>query len=178
MNGELVFVTHSTSTDNEAGIASGSRDVSLSELGRAQAAELGDRFRGAVDVVYCSDLKRAIETAEIAFGTRIRVDARLREQDYGDRTGAPSVEIERERLATVDAPFPRGESLRQVVARMKPFVDELKTSERALVIGHRATKIGFDVLLGGMTLEDAVSTPYSWQPGWTYRVGEPVIPSA
>jgi broad specificity phosphatase PhoE len=168
MSTELVFVTHSTSTDNEAGIASGHRDVSLSELGRRQAAELGERYRNGFDAVYCSDLRRAVETAEIAFAS-FRVDARLREQDYGERTGAPSREIETERLVTVDAPFPGGESLRDVVERMRSFVAELEPSRRALVIGHRATKIGFDVLLGRMTLEDAVQAPYVWQPGWTYE---------
>ncbi len=170
MSSELVFVTHSTSTDNEAGIASGNRDVSLSELGRKQAAELGEQFRDGCYVVYCSDLRRAIETAEIAFGSAFRVDARLREQDYGERTGAPSSEIEMERLETVDTPSLGGESLRDVVERMRSFVAELVGDRRAMVIGHRATKIGLDVLLGGMTLEDAVSATFVWRPGWAYEL--------
>jgi len=164
----LIFVTHSTSTDNEAGIASGHRDVSLSALGRDQAAEMGRRF--SPDAVYCSDLKRAIETAEIAFGS-FTADPRLREQHYGERTGAPSRQIEAERPATVETAFPGGESLQDVVRRMTSFVDELDPGLRVLVIGHRATKLGFDVLLGDMTLEDAVNAPYEWQPSWTYEVG-------
>ena len=102
--------------------------------------------------------------------TGFRVDARLREQDYGERTGAPSAEIETERLETVDT-FPGGESLRDVVERMRSFVDELAQDQRVLVIGHRATKIGFDVLLGGMTLEDAVTAEHVWRPGWAYELG-------
>jgi len=170
MSGELVFITHSTSTDNEAGIASGSRDVPLSELGRRQAAEVGERFRGAIDVVYCSDLRRAIETAEIAFGPLFRVDSRLREQDYGDRTGAPSAEVEIERVDTTDRPFPGGESLSDVASRVAAFVDELDEG-RVLVIAHRGVKIALDHVLGGMTLAEAVRAPYAWQPGWPYELG-------
>ena len=166
---EITFETHSTSTDNEAGIASGLRDVGLSERGRGQAAELGARSRGRFDAVYCSDLRRAVETAQIAFGPGYHVDSRLREQDYGERTGAPSKEIEVERAATVDAPFPSGESLRDVAARVRAFLNEIE-GRRVLLIGHRATKLALDHLLGSMTLEDAVSAPYEWQPGWSYQL--------
>lgn len=164
---ELIFVTHSTSTDNEAGIASGLRDVGLSDVGREQAAEIGRRF--APDIVYCSDLRRAVETAEIAFGSGFIADARLREQDYGERTGAPSKEIETERLDTVDLPFRGGESLRDVARRVRGFLADV-TAQHTLVIGHRATKLALDHLLAGMTLEDAVAAPYEWEPSWTYEI--------
>ena len=175
MSGELVFVTHSTSTDNEAGIASGHRDVGLSELGRAQAAELGQRYRAAFYDVYCSDLRRAVETAEIAFGTAFQVDARLREQDFGERTGAPSRDIEVERLATVGTPFPGGEGLRDCAERVQSFLGDVR-GERVLLIGHRGIKVVLDHLLGGMTLDDAVRAPYVWQPGWTYELGARALP--
>jgi broad specificity phosphatase PhoE len=42
----IVFETHATSTDNEAGIATGWLAGELSEAGRRQAAELGQRRRG------------------------------------------------------------------------------------------------------------------------------------
>lgn len=68
---ELIFETHSTSADNEAGVASGWRDPPLSAKGREQAKELGERhYGGRVDAVFPSDLKRAVETAEIAFPRR------------------------------------------------------------------------------------------------------------
>ena len=40
---ELVYETHSTTVDNEAGIATGWREGRLSEAGRAQATALGER---------------------------------------------------------------------------------------------------------------------------------------
>ena len=90
---EIIFEFHSTSTDNEAGIASGWSDPPLSPAGRKQAKELGERRRGErIDAVFCSDLRRAAETGEIAFGgvAPIYGDRRLREFDYGAMTGSPT----------------------------------------------------------------------------------------
>ena len=59
----------------------------LSESGRAAARELGERRRDdGIDVIYVSDLERALETVRIAFegsDIPVRVDARLRECNYG-----------------------------------------------------------------------------------------------
>ena len=86
---DIYFVTHATSVDNEAGIASGDRDPDLSPGGRADAAALPDRLAVTFGAVFCSSLRRSIETARIAFGEKyhIRRDARLNEIDYGDYTG-------------------------------------------------------------------------------------------
>src|SRR6266545_6363763 len=80
---EIIFEYHSTSTDNEAGVASGWSDPPLSAKGRAVAKELGERRQGEqIDAVFCSDLRRAIETAEIAFGKRIPIHADHRLREY------------------------------------------------------------------------------------------------
>src|SRR5688500_5909737 len=110
----LVFETHATSLDNEAGLASGWFDAALSPTGEEQARRLGARRRADhLAAVFCSDLARSFRTAEIAFGDRslpIVRDARLRECDYGDLTRHPVSAIEqRRRLQLVD-PFPNGES--------------------------------------------------------------------
>jgi broad specificity phosphatase PhoE len=66
---EIVFETHSISTDNEAGIATGRLHGELSEEGKRLARRLGERRRGErVDAIYTSDLERAVETAELATG--------------------------------------------------------------------------------------------------------------
>jgi 2,3-bisphosphoglycerate-dependent phosphoglycerate mutase len=89
MSIEVVFETHALSEDNESGIATGWLPGRLSERGRANAAEMGRRRReDGIAAVFTSDLRRAAETAEIAFGdTDIPVlyDWRLRECDFGSR---------------------------------------------------------------------------------------------
>ena len=75
---DIVFETHSISTDNEAGIATGWLGGELSAAGREQARLLGGRRRcDAIDTVLVSDLARAVETAQIAFvgsGLAVRRD--------------------------------------------------------------------------------------------------------
>jgi broad specificity phosphatase PhoE len=92
---KIIFEYHSTSVDNEAGIASGWRDAPLSPKGREQAKDLGQRREGEhIDAVFPSDLRRAVETAEIAGnGVPLHPDRRLREYDYGTMTGAPVDQI-------------------------------------------------------------------------------------
>ena len=64
MSVEIVFETHATTNDNEAGIATGWLPGKLSPTGRIQAGELGERRRDdGISVVFTSDLFRAGQTA-------------------------------------------------------------------------------------------------------------------
>jgi broad specificity phosphatase PhoE len=174
---KLVFETHATSRDNEAGLASGWFDVPLSTTGEEQARMLGARRRDDhLAVVFCSDLTRSFRTAEIAFGDRsfpIVRDARLRECDYGDLTRRPISEIEQRRVWHLVDPFPNGESYQQVVDRVSGWLhDAVRQCDACtvLVIGHRATFYALEHLLNRVTLRDAVTSPWTWRPGWTYDV--------
>src|SRR3970282_1812994 len=88
---EIVFETHSTTVDNERWIASGWLDGRLSRVGKRQAKELGERrCRDELAAVFTSDLGRAVETTDLAFGGRdipIYHDWRLRECNYGGLNG-------------------------------------------------------------------------------------------
>ncbi|MGH3134366.1 MAG: histidine phosphatase family protein [Gaiellaceae bacterium] len=174
---EIVFETHSISTDNENGIATGWLDGRLSERGRSLARALGERRRrDGLTAVFTSDLARAVETAELAFeacDVPIRRDPRLRECNYGELNGMPSALLEAERSNRVDEPFPGGESYRQVVERVQGFLDDLSPEldgTRVLVIGHSATRWALDHLLTGTPLEELVAAPFAWQEGWDYEL--------
>ena len=176
---ELVYETHSTTRDNEQGIATGWFPGELSELGRERARELGRRRRDdGIDVVFSSDLRRALETAELAFPggeLPLHQDPRLRECNYGDLNGRPTAEVEATRLDRIETPFPNGESYHQVVARTREFLADLlreHDGERALVIAHSANRWAIEHLLHGTPLADAVEAPFDWQPGWEYALDE------
>ena len=176
---ELVFETHSQTVDNERGIATGWLGGALSDRGRELAAELGERRRpDTIDVVFTSDLARAVETADIAFSATsipVVLDWRLREVDYGDWNGAPVATVERERRARVEAPFPGGESYRDVVERVASFLDDVRArrdGQRLLVIGHTATRWALDHLLDGAALDEIVTAPFDWREGWEYEVDQ------
>jgi len=170
---EVVYETHSTSEDNEAGIATGALPGRLSAAGREQARELGERRRGnGISVVFTSDLGRAVETAEIAFaGSSLLIvqDARLRECDYGELNGTR--EPVHDRAKRIDVPYPGGESWRLAVERVTGFLEELRSErdgERVLVIDHIATRLALEVVVNGRELEDLIGEPFTWQPGWEY----------
>jgi 2,3-bisphosphoglycerate-dependent phosphoglycerate mutase len=177
MSVEVVYETHSTSIDNERGIATGWLGGQLSETGREQARQLGARRRDdGIDLVFASDLNRAVETAQIAFADAevpVLLDWRLRECDYGRMNGLPRAQLDRERRRRLDDPFPDGESWRQAVARVGDFLAELPVAHngrRVLLIGHVATLWALDHLVAGIALEDLVDAPFEWREGWEYRV--------
>lgn len=171
---DIIFEAHSTTTDNEAMLASGHNDVELSDLGRQQSHELGERYKNNhFDVIFCSDLQRSYKTAEIAFGNKYPIvkDMRLRECDYGDFTQKSKELINAEKINHIDVPFLNGESYVQTTERIRQFLDDVKQNydgKRIMIIGHRATQYGLDCLLNGLTIEEAIAKPWKWQPGWTY----------
>jgi broad specificity phosphatase PhoE len=171
----VVFETHSWSEDNERGIASGWRNGSLSLRGRLLAAELGERRRdGGFDVVLASDLRRAVETAEIAFDgweVPVLLDWRLRECDYGDLNGQPAPVVHAAGRV-VDERYPGGESWAQAIARVGGVIADIGQrwpAGRVLVIGHMSGYWALEHVCHGLPLT-AVGGPFEWREGWTYEL--------
>ena len=184
MTTQIVFETHSLSEDNGLGVASGWNHSRLSERGRGLAQELGQRRRNdGIQVVFTSDLYRAVETANIAFadtGISTLHDWRLRECDYGDLNGMPAEQLHQTRRAHLDQPYPNGESWRQAVRRAGRFLDDLQprwADARVLVIGHVATKWALDHHLNGISLEKLMDADFGWREGWEFSaLTSPVKP--
>jgi len=106
---KIIYFVHGTTTDNEQEISSGRYDVSLSELGVRQSIELRDKIKDKhIDVVFCSDLKRATDSANLTFENRIPIfqDARLRECNYGELNAASSHIVEPMQEVNFDQRFP------------------------------------------------------------------------
>ncbi|MDQ1740659.1 MAG: 2,3-bisphosphoglycerate-dependent phosphoglycerate mutase [Pseudonocardiales bacterium] len=172
---EIVFETHSWSADNDHGIATGWHPGQLSDRGRQLAAELGQRRRSdRIDAVFTSDLRRAVQTAEVAFaGSTLTIlhDWRLRECDFGALNGAPAETVHRDRRRFLDEAYPGGESWRQAVDRATRFLADLPlrwTGKRVLVIGHVSTRWALDQALAGRALDTLIDSDFGWQEGWEY----------
>jgi len=172
---KIYFATHGTTTDNETKISSGWKDVGLSELGVQQAKEMGERFKDIkIDLICCSDLKRAVDTVKIAFRDKypIIADKRLRELNYGDFNGKPSEVVEPMKVKHIKEPFPNGESYEQAMLRVHEFLSEITekySNKTVLIVGHRATQYGLDTLVC-KTLKDCLEKPFKWQPYWEYKL--------
>ena len=177
MSVEIIYETHSISTDNEAGIATGWLPGRLSDQGRRLAAELGRRRRDDdLAAVLVSDLTRAVETADIAFGDTgipIHHDRRLRECNYGRLNGMPTARLHAERLQHLDTPWPGGQSYHQVVDQTRDLLRDLAADwdgSRLLLVAHSANRWALDHLLLDRDLADLVSAPFGWQEGWRYTL--------
>jgi broad specificity phosphatase PhoE len=143
------FVRHGESEWNAGNRLCGRTDVPLSDAGRRQAALLAERLCVLPpDAIYTSPLRRAVETAEIiAAGTGLTPteDERIIEVNYGAWEGKTFAEImaqDGDAFRAWDADPgevspPAGESGRQALARIVPFLDELgarHTGEREHVV--------------------------------------------
>ena len=180
MGTALTYVTHSISTDNEAAIATGWLPGELSTEGRRLAVEQRVRFADAdFEVVYTSDLRRAVQTAELGFAHHFPVvsDARLRECDYGALNGAPVEVVRAERESHLDVPFPDGESYRDVERRIASFVADVRVRHpngRVGIVSHHAPHLALCVVVLGRTWEQAFAEDWQrtgdWQPSWEFEL--------
>jgi broad specificity phosphatase PhoE len=150
----LYLARHGATQLTAEGRFSGSVGVDLSDEGRWQAAQLGERLRDeGISAVYCSPLSRAADTAAIV-GDPCRLvpvtrDG-LREISHGHWEGLTRVEVEQrfpgEYAAWEEDPFTfapsGGESGVAVLARALPTIREIvmnHVGQRVLVVSHKAT---------------------------------------
>ncbi|MEO3752133.1 histidine phosphatase family protein [Streptomyces sp. B6B3] len=176
----IAYETHATTTDNEAGIASGWRQGVLSPLGREQARELGTRRReDGLAAVVSSDLARSVDTARIAFAgspVPLHQDPRLRECDYGELTGRPSAELAALRPRHLDRPFPGGQSYRDVETATAALLRDLATrfdGRRVLLVASTANLWSLQSLLTGASWPALLAAPFEWRPGWEFTLPTP-----
>jgi alpha-ribazole phosphatase/probable phosphoglycerate mutase len=180
MSINITYFVHGTTTDNEKDISSGWSDVELSDLGRKQSEDLAEKIKDRVfDIVFCSDLKRAVDSADIVFGGDVEIiqDKRLRECNYGDFNGKPSSIVEPMQEENITKKFLNGESYEDVKARIQDFLDFLKDNyedKSVAIVAHKAPQLALDVLLKGKTWEQAFTEDWrkkkAWQPGWKYTL--------
>jgi len=181
MSIKITYFVHGTTTDNEQHISSGWKDVELSELGVQQAAALKEQTKDQkFDVVFCSDLKRAVDSAKLAWEGIYEIipDARLRECNYGTLNGASSDVVEpMQEEECIEKPFPEGESYEDVKIRIADFLEFLKQNydgKHVAIVGHKAPQLALDVLLKGKTWQQALAEDWrktkTWKPGWEYEV--------
>ncbi len=148
---ELIVVRHGETVWNQVGKQQGQLDTELSELGVAQGRALAEALSNdPVDVMYSSDLGRAMQTAQIIserIALDIITDARLRERHLGTMQGMTMRQFEREhpeeyahfRGGEADSRLPGGESIRERYERSVACAEELAIrhpGQRLLIVAH------------------------------------------
>ncbi len=147
----LLLVRHGITEFNSTRRFAGYSDVEMNADGYRQAERLRDRLaKEKIDAVYCSDLKRAVVTAEvISSGHEVRIVtcSELREINYGDAEGLTFDEIghlypevaEAIRNFSLEMKFPGGESFEEFIARTCTFLDRLNKhlpEQTILIVAH------------------------------------------
>jgi broad specificity phosphatase PhoE len=128
----LALIRHGPTVWNADKRAQGHTDVPLSDAGRFEVT----RWRAPPEIprrrIFSSPLVRARETAELLLGTP-EIEARLIEMSWGDWEGRTIAEL-RETLGPAMAENENrgfdfrpdaGESPREVLARVQPWIDEV-----------------------------------------------------
>lgn len=181
MSVKITYFVHGTTTDNEQHLSSGWKDVELSPLGIQQSIDLKKHTQDKkFDAVFCSDLKRAHESAKLTWEGIYPIipDQRLRECNYGTLNGESSDIIEpMQEDECIEKPFPEGESYENVKARIADFLKFLKQNyegKHVAIVAHKAPQIALDVLVKNRTWKEALSEDWrktkSWKPGWEYEL--------
>jgi probable phosphoglycerate mutase len=164
MTTRLLLVRHGATTLSAEDRFAGSTDVALSDEGRHQAARLGVRLADdAIAAVYCSPMRRTIETAALIAETHKRAPVTrpgLREIDHGHWEGLTRQDVEQrfgDEYARWEAdPFTvapaGGECGVDVMARALPVIRtiiEAHLGQNVLVVSHKATiRLVISSLLG------------------------------
>ena len=179
MKTRIIYFVHGTTTDNAAKLCSGWKEAMLNDLGKEQALNLGNVIRDKkieFDVIFTSDLKRAIDSSDIAFPNYEKIrDSRLRECNYGSLDGEhKSLVIYEEHI---EENFPDGESLLDVEMRVRDFLEAVKSNYSGKVVGivaHRAPQLALEVITKNISWEEAIKNDWrktgDWQPGWEYTI--------
>jgi broad specificity phosphatase PhoE len=151
----IILVRHAQSEHHVKELTGGWTDTGLTELGRRQSACLASRLKRELGdtpcQLYCSDLKRALQTAEI-IGREIGVTPNpvpeLRELNNGVAAGKSLEEAKRYALELTRPvldwqAYPQAETWRQFYSRVAACMDQLTMNQEdpLLLVTHGGTII-------------------------------------
>ncbi len=142
---KLYFTRHGQTIWNVENKICGATDIALTELGHEQAKELGARIAAdsgiKIDEILCSPLMRAHDTARHiadATGIPLRVDERLKEQNFGcfEATPRNGQEFQLQKRSFINH-FEGGESMMEMAQRIYNLLDEIKADDKVyLLVAH------------------------------------------
>lgn len=145
---------HGQTVWNTLGQTQGHGNSPLTELGKQQASDLAEELKEyPIDVIYCSDLGRAVETAEIIgdiLNLEIHPTESLREMGFGIWEGMPLREIEKIypetfkmwRTEPEKVHIEGGETLEMIKERQDKLIEDLNKkyhSKHILLVSHSVT---------------------------------------
>lgn len=147
---KVYLLRHGETEWTLSGKHTGLTDIELTKNGRREAKKLKKSLKGLTfDHIYCSPLKRVRETCRLSGvdQSRVKIDARLLEWDYGDYEGITSAEIHKTNpgWTIFSQDPPHGETAHDVQDRIDSLWEEvlqLKGCVAFFSSGHITRVIG------------------------------------
>ena len=140
---KLYVVRHGEVPSNVNKIISGRNNEKLTEKGIKRALNIKNQLKNiSFDVVFCSPILRAKQTAEIIMpNQKIIYDDRISERNPGDMYGHKRSEVDKSEWNSLDKEITiyNSESLLAGINRAKSFIDEINKEYKdktVLIITH------------------------------------------
>lgn len=180
----LTVVRHGETVENKNHIIQGQSPGTLTAKGINQAKKLAkDLMNDNFDIVYCSDLKRCVDTADEIMTyhqkTPIVYTSKIREINLPGCEGNP---WNTEKWDHPDDRLNRrvvgGESFADMWIRIEAFTNEVllkHPNQNVLVVAHGGPIRGFLTLLRDATVEQTINPNYSIENCgiWRWEISKP-----
>jgi 2,3-bisphosphoglycerate-dependent phosphoglycerate mutase len=189
----LVLVRHGESEWNRLNLFTGWRNPDLTEKGLIEARVAGRMIRDhriKFDISFTSGLKRAQHTLDIILAEinqsdcPIVRDIALNERDYGELSGLNKDEARKKWgesqvmlwRRSFDIPPPGGESLKDTLARVKPYYDtviwpEIAHGKNVIVAAHGNSLRAMMMILEGLSGDEILKREFATGAPILFRLG-------
>ena len=147
---EILLTRHGQTEWNLLKKVQGKADIELNETGIQQAETTRDALKEErIDLIVCSPLKRAIQTAEIinqGRNIRIIIDERVSERDFGEFEGMPNTDFDYNAFWSYkqNLKYAKAENIKDFFRRVYNFLDNIKNEydgKRILIVAHGGISI-------------------------------------
>ena len=162
----ILFVRHGETDWNKLGIMQGHLDTHLNETGKKQAENLKSYLEHEpIDLIICSPLKRAKETAEIINKGRninIILDDRIKERDFGEFEGTFASDFDFNSFWSYkkNIEYKKAENIKYFFDRIYGFINSIKNSypeKNILIVSHAGVSIPFKCYFDGIPSQETLA---------------------
>lgn len=189
----LVLVRHGESEWNRLNLFTGWRNPDLTDKGLIEARVAGRMIKDhriKFDIAFTSGLKRAQHTLDIILSelnqthVPITKDLALNERDYGELSGLNKDEARKKWgeaqvllwRRSFDIPPPGGESLKDTLARVRPYYDaviwpQIAEGKNVMVVAHGNSLRAMIMILEDIDGEEILERELATGAPILYRLG-------
>ena len=176
----LAVMRHAPTAWNHAKRLQGRADIVIDDDARDELQHLALPAAFVGWRVVASPLARARETARLLTGSDPAIDARLIEMDWGGYEGQSVADLRvqggaafiAEEAKGLDFTPPNGESPRQVMARLRPWLAELAARrENTFAVTHKGVMRALLALATGWDMLGKAPVKFRWPALHQFEIG-------